>query len=118
VSSEQAAKEGRRSPRIVAHIPLDVRPLQEASTAVTAVINLHGALILSHVPWPSGTALQIRNQKTNRSIRARVVWTGAKDGSGSYKLGVEFEGPESGFWGDHYSGKPVQTAETNDKDNQ
>jgi hypothetical protein len=67
------------------------------------VINLHGALILSPVPWPSGTALNIRNQKNERSIRARVIWTGPEERSGSYKLGVEFEDAESGFWGDDYS---------------
>lgn len=100
--SEEKAREGRRSPRILASIPLDVQPL-ESLTATTAVINLHGALILSPVPWVSGTILGIRNHKTNRSIRARVVWTGPNDGTGLYKLGVEFEGPESGFWGSDYS---------------
>jgi hypothetical protein len=109
--------EGRRSLRILARVPLDLRPVQEPCTAATAIINLHGALILSPVPWPSGTALEIRNQKNNRSIRARVVWSGPEDGSGSYKLGVEFEGAESGFWGDDYSLKPAQTAEANDKKN-
>jgi hypothetical protein len=118
VSAEKVSAEGRRSPRIVARIPLDVRPIQETSSAVTAVINLHGALILSPVPWPAGTALEIRNQKTNRSIQARVVWTGSEDGSGSYKPGVEFEDPESGFWGNDYSLKPAQTADANDKKNQ
>jgi hypothetical protein len=102
MTSEEAAKGGRRSPRIIAGIPIDVQPIQESLTAVTAVINLHGALILSRVPWPSGTVLDLRNQKTNRSIRARVVWTGPDEGNG-YKLGVEFEAPESGFWGDDYS---------------
>ena len=102
MTSEKVAREGRRSPRIVARIPLDVQPLQSL-TAVTAVINLHGALILSPVPWVSGTILNIRNQKNNRSIRARVVWTGPQEASGSYKLGVEFEAPESGFWGDDYT---------------
>ena len=118
MSPEKVGRGGRRSPRIIARIPLDVRPLQEPCTALTAVINLQGALILSPVPWPSGMPLEIRNQKTNRSIRARVVWTGPEDGSGSYKLGVEFEAPESGFWGDDYSLKPVQIADANDKGNQ
>jgi hypothetical protein len=103
MDSEVTAREGRRSPRIIARIPLNVEPLQEAQAAVTAVINLHGALILSAVPWPTGTLLNMWNQKTNRSIRARVVWTGPDDGSGAYKVGVEFEGPESGFWGLDYS---------------
>jgi PilZ domain len=98
----QMTKEGRRSPRIVARIPLDVEPILESVAAATAVINLHGALILSPVPWPSGTALNMRNPKTDRSIRARVVWTGPGDGTGIYKLGVEFEDAESGFWGNDY----------------
>jgi hypothetical protein len=65
------------------------------------------SLILSPVPWPAGTPLNLRNQKTNRSIVARVVWTGPDDGTGSFKLGVEFEDAESGFWGNdyHVSGK-------------
>ena len=113
--SEKAASEGRRSPRIVASIPLEVQPVQEPHTAISAVINLHGALILSPVPWPAGTVVEIRNQKNKRTIRARVVWTGPEDGSGSYKLGVEFEAAESGFWGDDYSLKPAQTANANDK---
>jgi hypothetical protein len=104
MNSEEMAREGRRSPRIVARIPLDVQPIQESCT--TAVINLHGALIFSSVPWPSGTILNIRNQKNKRSIRARVVWTGPEESSGSYKLGVEFEAPESGFWGDDYALQP------------
>ena len=67
MSSEEITKEGRRSPRLVARIPLDVQPIQEPCT--TAVINLHGALILSPVPWPSGTALNIQNQK-NRPLHS------------------------------------------------
>jgi hypothetical protein len=101
MSSEETAREGRRSPRLIARIPLDVQPIQESCT--TAVINLHGALILSPVPWPSGTLLNIQNKKNKRSIQARVVWSGREEGSGSHKLGVEFEAPESGFWGDDYS---------------
>ena len=116
MSADKMASEGRRSPRIVARIPLELQPV-ESCTAETAVINLHGALIVSPVPWPSGTILEIRNQKNRRSIQARVVWTGPEEGSGSYKLGVKFETPESGFWGDDYSLKPAQTANANDKKN-
>jgi hypothetical protein len=68
MTSEEHAKEGRRSRRILVSIPLEVQPLPEPVKAVSAVINLHGALILSVVPWPAGTALHLRNQKTNRSI--------------------------------------------------
>ncbi len=95
-------EKGRRSPRIIARIPLDVQPLQPLS-ATTAVINLNGAMILSPILWISGTILELRNQKNNRSIRARVVWAAPGGSFGSYKLGIEFETPESGFWGDDYS---------------
>src|SRR5579864_5410589 len=98
---DETAKEVRRSPRIVACIHLDVQPLQPLA-ATTAVINLHGALILASGPWASGTRLKIRNRKNNRSIRARVVWTGLTDETGLQRLGVEFEESESGFWGDDY----------------
>ncbi len=101
MSSENEGRAARRSPRIVARIALDVQPIQESCT--TAVINLNGALILSSVPWPSGTILNVRNQKNKRSIRARVVWTGPEEAPGLHKLGIEFESPESGFWGDDYS---------------
>jgi hypothetical protein len=70
---------------------------------MTAVVNLQSALILSPVPWPKGTILEIKNQKNNLCTRGRVVWSGTKDASGSYKLGVEFEAPPSGFWGDDYN---------------
>jgi hypothetical protein len=46
MSSEEMTREERRSPRLIARIPLDVQPL-ESLAATTAVINLHGALILS-----------------------------------------------------------------------
>jgi hypothetical protein len=70
---------------------------------MTAVVNLQGALILSPVPWPPETILEITNQKTKLSTRGRVVWSGTKDASGSYKLGVQFEEPAPGFWGDDYN---------------
>ncbi len=95
MSSEEGTREGRR-------IPLGIRPIQYLSTAITAVVNLHGALILSPVLWPPGTILEITNEKTKLSARGRVVWSGTKDDSGSYKLGIEFETPASGFWGNDY----------------
>jgi len=110
VTSEEMGTEGRRSPRTVVRIPLEVRPIQDFCSAVTGVINLQGALILSQVPWPSGTILEIRNKKNKRSIEARVVWRGSQDESGLYKLGIEFESPESGFWGDDYKLKEHTTS--------
>ena len=96
-------KENRRSPRILASVPLEIRAIKAPREALTAVINLHGALILSPVRWPVGTILEIRNPKTNLLMQARVVWSGGKDKPNSYKLGVEFEVPASDFWGADYN---------------
>jgi len=96
------SRQERRSPRMVACIHLDVQPLEPVA-ATTAVINLHGALIVTAGPWVSGKRIKLRNRKNNRSINARVIWTGPTDETGLQKLGVGFEQPESGFWGDDYS---------------
>lgn len=103
LSSETAARDRRRSPRIIARIPLVVRPIQAPGAVLTAVINLHGALILSPVLFSSGTILEIKNPRTELTAQARVVWSGGEDGSGIYKLGVEFEKAAPDFWGDDYN---------------
>jgi hypothetical protein len=72
--------------------------------ALTAVINLHGALILSSVNCPSGTALTIKNQKTGREVGVRVVWSGNEESeTGGYKLGVEFQASSPEFWAEDYN---------------
>lgn len=97
-----AAKEGRRSSRILATVPLIIHSGGESLDVVTAVINLHGALILSPVNWPQGTMLTIDNQKTGLRILGRVVWSGSKEPNGFHKLGVEFKPAWPDFWGNDY----------------
>jgi hypothetical protein len=95
-------KEQRRSRRIVASIPLEIQSDGGPQSALTAVINLHGALILSFVNWPSESSLRIKNPETGLEVRARVVWSGSRDTNGSYKLGVEFQASSPEFWGELY----------------
>ncbi|MGA7622096.1 MAG: PilZ domain-containing protein [Candidatus Acidiferrales bacterium] len=92
----------RRSPRVVAVIPLEVHSSGESLEVTTAVINLHGALILSPVFWAEGTTLTIENKKTGLQIRGQIVWAGGKERSGVHKLGVEFEAASQDFWGSQY----------------
>lgn len=101
----------RRSPRILASIPLDIRGSESAILARTAVINLNGALILSSVKWGPGTELEFRNARTEVQVAGRVVWAGDTAPDGLHKLGVEFEGPSPDFWGKDYDPASVDVSE-------
>ena len=98
-------KEHRRSPRILATVPLVIHSGGESLEVVTAVINLHGALILSPVNWPQGAILTIDSKETGLRIRGRVVWSGSKESTGFHKLGVEFESAAPEFWAGQYDPK-------------
>jgi len=100
-----ATKEYRRSPRILATVPLVIHSGGESLEVVTAVINLHGALILSPVNWPQGTILTIDSKKTGLRVRGHVVWSGSKETTGFHKLGVEFESAAPEFWAGQYDPK-------------
>jgi hypothetical protein len=95
-------KEQRRSHRILASIPVELQSEGEPELALTAVINLNGALILSAANWPTGSHLRIQNPETELHTLARVVWCGNQDATGSYKLGVEFQVSAPEFWGERY----------------
>jgi PilZ domain len=95
-------REQRRSHRILASVPLEIQSNGEPQPALTAVINLHGVLILSSVNWPSGSDLRIKNPETGLEVRGRIVWSGSPDPGGSYKLGVEFQAMSPEFWGERY----------------
>ncbi|MFZ0644727.1 MAG: PilZ domain-containing protein [Candidatus Acidiferrales bacterium] len=96
------SKEHRRSPRILATVPLVIHSSGESLEVVTAVINIHGALILSPVNWVEGTILLIDSKKTGLRVRGRVVWSGSKEPTGFHKLGVEFDSAAPDFWGEQY----------------
>jgi hypothetical protein len=99
---EATMREERRSRRVIARVPLEVQPMKFPEEAETAVINLHGALIMTPTEWPVGTILKITNQTTNREIGGRVGWVGPQDTAGRFKVGIEFETPVTDFWGTAY----------------
>jgi hypothetical protein len=93
----------RRSPRVLARIPVKVRvgegpPLP----ALTAVVNRHGALLLSLAFYGEGTVLWLQNEFSDDAAYCSVVWVGPLDPSGAHKLGVEFVDEVPEFWGDVY----------------
>lgn len=101
----------RRSARILARVPIHVTVVDRPRRAVTAVINRHGALILSSLPWPIGAVLEITNERTNLTTKALVVFSGGQNDQGQYKLGVEFERPPATFWGADYQESPTPAAD-------
>ncbi len=92
-------KENRQSPRIVLHIPLEVRAVEASRKAATAVVNDRGALIIAPVLYPVGTKLTIKNLESHCSTLGRVVWGSDSDAQGDCKMGIEFENPVTNFWG-------------------
>jgi hypothetical protein len=92
----------RRSPRIVAVVPVSLMGVAGLTEAHTAVINLHGALLLSPLPFPAEASLQITNEQTGESQPCRVVWSGGLSEEGLHKLGIELVDAETDFWGEAY----------------
>jgi hypothetical protein len=95
-------REQRRSRRILASIPLEIEWDGQPQPAMTGVINLNEALILSPLNWPTGSELRIKNPDTELQTLGRVVWCGNHDSTGWYKLGVEFRDPNPDFGGEFY----------------
>jgi hypothetical protein len=75
---------------------------------VTAVINRHGALVLSMLLHDEGTVLRIQNELTSEATDCRVVWVEV-DVSGTYKLGIEFIHNTPAFWGEVYEKRMLGT---------
>ena len=100
--------ENRRSRRILASIPLEVEAQGRRHRVLTAVINLHGAMILSPVDLPADSGFKIKNANTGIEVNARVVWSGRQSTRGSYKLGVEFEDSSPEFWGVTYDPNAIE----------
>ena len=93
----------RRSPRVLARVPVSLTTGHGPPVyAITAVINRHGALLLSARAYPMGTTLGIRHELAIDTIPCRVVWIGDVDPSGAHKMGIEFIDEAPTFWGRVY----------------
>jgi hypothetical protein len=90
----------RRSLRLIAHIPVRLTVGQDRAVhGTTAVVNRHGALVLSPVGYAAGTLLKIQNEITLEATACRVVWASQDDQRNTHKLGVEFVDDAPMFWG-------------------
>ncbi|HEY0701192.1 MAG TPA: PilZ domain-containing protein [Candidatus Acidoferrales bacterium] len=103
--------EMRRSRRVLATLPIEIVATGEVIPASTAVINLHGALILCSVKFPQGSELKFRNPDNGIMARGRVVWSGDVAPNGLHKLGIEFESACPELWGAHYDPNSLETPE-------
>jgi len=100
----------RRSVRVLARIPVSLAVGQyPPEHGVTAVVNRHGALLLSPLRFEEGTTFSIRNELSSETTCCRVTWIDSMDPSGVHKLGVEFVEEAPTFWGSAYEAA-VRTA--------
>lgn len=88
---------------MLASVPILVAGDGPLYNAVTAVVNRHGAMILSPARYAMDQILQIQNVTTGEAARCRVVWSGGQERPGTYKLGIELVGEQPDFWGVDYA---------------
>jgi hypothetical protein len=98
----QSGIEKRRSPRVLARIPIQLLGGDAPVHALTAVVNRHGALILAPVGYRTDSIVWLRNEKSAMTIRCRVVWATADDTGNNHKIGLEFVDQAPEFWGADY----------------
>ena len=101
---ESGVAEQRRSPRILRRLVVRIDYGDSFCTAHTAVINRHGAMVLSRVPLEKETGVHVTNLQTGRTAAFRVVWCGEPT-QGHHKLGIELL-EELDFWGPAYDPGP------------
>jgi hypothetical protein len=95
--------EARRSPRVLARIPVSLTVGQDPPVhGVTGVVNRNGALLLSPALYEEGTIFWVRNELSSDAVRCRVTWIGPVDTNGVHKLGIEFVDEAPTFWGRVY----------------
>jgi hypothetical protein len=87
----------------LARVPILIAGEGPLYNAHTAVVNCHGALILSPENFAEGKNLEIQNQTTGESAKVRVVWSGGENRPGLYKLGIELLDELPEFWGVDYA---------------
>jgi hypothetical protein len=94
--------ENRRSPRILRRVSLSIDPgIGPAHEAYSAVINVHGALLIAPRGFPDDAIVGLENRHNGARTRARVIWSGGAEAGTGFKLGVEFLDTVD-FWGKDY----------------
>jgi hypothetical protein len=94
--------DNRRSPRVLLRLGIVIEEPAPACPAHTAVVNRHGALILSPRSYGAEAELRVRHLEWDSPARFRVVWEGGADQGGWHKLGIELLDERPNFWGPDY----------------
>jgi hypothetical protein len=93
----QGIQEHRRSTRVPLEVSIEVEgePDTPPLKGITAVVNLHGALIRTLQPLTSGARIRVTVYLTGKTASARVVYV-AEDNP--LKCGIELAEPQN-IWG-------------------
>ena len=95
--------DSRRSLRVVASIPVSLIVGEDPPrSGLTAVVNRHGALLLSPTRFEPGSIVWVQNNFNSAMMRCRVIWVGVSDDK-HHKVGVEFVDEALTFWDPTYS---------------
>ncbi len=99
--------DARRSPRVLAQIPIQISGEGPACRGVTAVVNRQGAMVLAPAVYHMDAVVQVQNLRTQETAQFRVIWDGGQEPGGQAKLGLEMLEEQPDFWGVEW---PVITA--------
>lgn len=101
-SSSGRSVQGRRSQRVLLHVPILVQgkrsnglPFEEETE--TVAVNVHGALILLTIEVSPGQTLTLKHKKTKEEQECSVIYLGPSQG-GKTQVGIEFTRPKPSFW--------------------
>jgi hypothetical protein len=92
----------RRSQRVLMQVPVRIRGKDAQGKdfeefTETLAINAHGALVLISARVTSGSAVQVRHNKTEEEQECHVAFLGPVRG-GKAEIGLEFTAPRPTFW--------------------
>lgn len=93
----------RRSPRVLLEIPVVVvwrGENQQCCTEVSTaeVVNAYGAMLTLKNPVSVDVVLELTNQTTQATAKARVVWVGDPCPEGGIPVGIELGDADPDFW--------------------
>jgi hypothetical protein len=99
-SRPPTAEERRRAQRVLLRMPVHVHieGKPEPVRGITHTVSENGGLIVLPDPLTVGTKVTVENQKTQKSVEARVARPPQISGEGSL-IPIEFTTPAPGFWG-------------------
>ncbi len=99
-SRPPTAEERRRAQRVLLRMPVHVHieGKPEPVRGITHTVSENGGLIVLPDPLTVGTKITVENQKTQKTVEARVARPPQISNEGSL-IPIEFTTPNPGFWG-------------------